>query len=110
MRASLAGADVKVAKQSDKDAGLKAMLRIGERTRGMWSTLLSSEEQKAEAALALLLIRDRLSQRDQIPSNVKLMSVGSEVRFWIPEALAYQGRRGRPAGMLVFDVELLEFK
>lgn len=42
--------------------------------------------------------------------GLQLMSAGSEVRFWIPEALAYQGRRGRPAGMLVFDVELLEFK
>ena len=42
--------------------------------------------------------------------GLQLMSVGSEVRFWIPEALAYQGRPGRPAGMLVFDVELLEFK
>ena len=42
--------------------------------------------------------------------GLQLMSAGSEVRFWIPEALAYQGRPGRPAGMLVFDVELLEFK
>jgi len=42
--------------------------------------------------------------------GLQLMSAGSEFRFWIPEALAYQGRPGRPAGMLVFDVELLEFK
>ena len=36
------------------------------------------------------------------------MVVGEKARLWIPEALAYQGRPGSPAGMLVFDVELLE--
>jgi peptidylprolyl isomerase len=41
--------------------------------------------------------------------GVKLMTVGESRRFWIPEALAYQGQKGRPAGMLVFDVELVEF-
>jgi peptidylprolyl isomerase len=39
--------------------------------------------------------------------GVQLMVVGEQRRFWIPEALAYQGRPGAPAGMLVFDVELL---
>ena len=36
------------------------------------------------------------------------MTVGEQRRFWIPETLAYKGQAGRPAGMLVFDVELLE--
>jgi FKBP-type peptidyl-prolyl cis-trans isomerase len=36
------------------------------------------------------------------------MTVGEKRRFWIPEALAYKGQAGAPAGMLVFDVELLE--
>lgn len=40
--------------------------------------------------------------------GVQLMVVGERRRFWIPEDLAYQGRPGAPAGMLVFDVELLE--
>jgi peptidylprolyl isomerase len=40
--------------------------------------------------------------------GLQLMRVGDSYRFWIPEALAYQGRPGKPAGMLVFDVELLE--
>ena len=39
--------------------------------------------------------------------GVQLMSVGEERRLWIPESLAFQGRRGAPAGMLVFDVELI---
>jgi peptidylprolyl isomerase len=39
--------------------------------------------------------------------GVQLMVEGEKTRFWIPEALAYQGRPGAPAGMLVFDVELL---
>jgi len=41
---------------------------------------------------------------------LQLMTVGEERRVWIPENLAYKGRPGRPAGMLVFDVELLEIK
>lgn len=40
--------------------------------------------------------------------GVQLMVEGETRRFWIPESLAYQGRAGRPAGMLVFDVELIE--
>ena len=41
---------------------------------------------------------------------LQLMTVGEERRIWIPQDLAYKGRPGRPAGMLVFDVELLEIK
>ena len=36
--------------------------------------------------------------------GVQLMVAGEKRRLWIPEKLAYQGM---PAGMLVFDVELL---
>ena len=39
--------------------------------------------------------------------GLQLMVVGEQRRFWIPEALAYRGVDGRPAGMLVFDVELI---
>jgi FKBP-type peptidyl-prolyl cis-trans isomerase len=39
--------------------------------------------------------------------GMQLMQVGEKRRFWIPEELAYKGRPGAPAGMLVFDVELL---
>lgn len=42
--------------------------------------------------------------------GLQLMSVGETRRLWIPEDLAYRGRPGRPAGMLVFDVELLEIR
>jgi len=41
--------------------------------------------------------------------GIQLMVVGEKRRFWIPEELAYKGRPGAPAGMLVFDVELLDF-
>ena len=40
--------------------------------------------------------------------GVQLMVLGEKRLFWIPEALAYKGRPGAPAGMLVFEVELLE--
>jgi peptidylprolyl isomerase len=40
--------------------------------------------------------------------GVQLMVEGEKRRLWIPEELAYKGQPGRPAGMLVFDVELIE--
>jgi FKBP-type peptidyl-prolyl cis-trans isomerase len=42
--------------------------------------------------------------------GLQYMTVGEKRRFWIPVELAYNNRPGRPAGMLVFDVELLEIK
>jgi peptidylprolyl isomerase len=39
--------------------------------------------------------------------GVQLLAPGDKARFWIPEKLAYKGQRGMPAGMLVFDVELI---
>jgi FKBP-type peptidyl-prolyl cis-trans isomerase len=43
--------------------------------------------------------------------GLQLMTVGEKRRFWIPGPLAYgdNAMGGRPAGMLVFDVELLGF-
>lgn len=43
--------------------------------------------------------------------GVQLMQVGEKARFWIPAEMAYgvkPTRPGAPAGMLVFDIELLE--
>jgi FKBP-type peptidyl-prolyl cis-trans isomerase len=40
--------------------------------------------------------------------GLQLMVVGEKRRFWIPAKLAYEGKPGKPQGMLVFDVELLE--
>ena len=40
--------------------------------------------------------------------GLQLMEEGATHRLWIPEGLAFRGAPGRPAGMLVFDVELLE--
>jgi peptidylprolyl isomerase len=39
---------------------------------------------------------------------LQLMVEGEKRRIWIPESLAYKGRPGAPAGMLVFDVELVK--
>jgi peptidylprolyl isomerase len=41
--------------------------------------------------------------------GVQLMVAGEKRRLWIPEDLAYKGKEGRPAGLLVFDVELISF-
>jgi peptidylprolyl isomerase len=40
--------------------------------------------------------------------GVQMMTVGEKRRFWIPEELAFRGLSGRPQGMVVFDVELLD--
>lgn len=39
--------------------------------------------------------------------GLQLMKEGGQYRLWIPEILAYRGLSGRPAGLLVFDVELI---
>jgi peptidylprolyl isomerase len=41
--------------------------------------------------------------------GLQLMVQGETRRFWIPESLAYQGRRD-PRGMLVFEIELIDFQ
>jgi FKBP-type peptidyl-prolyl cis-trans isomerase len=41
--------------------------------------------------------------------GVQLMVQGEKTRFWIPQDLAYKGTQP-PFGMLVFDVELIDFK
>ena len=40
--------------------------------------------------------------------GLQLMTEGESRRFWIPKSLAYRGEAGKPEGMLVFDVELVE--
>lgn len=40
--------------------------------------------------------------------GVQLMTTGEKRRLWIPAELAYAGQSGRPQGMLVFDVELID--
>src|SRR5439155_677199 len=44
--------------------------------------------------------------------GVQLMVEGEKTRFWIPAELAYGSnpRPGAPAGMLVFDIELLSIE
>lgn len=41
--------------------------------------------------------------------GVQLMVKGETRRLWVPQELAFNGAEGKPAGMVVFDVELLDF-
>ena len=41
---------------------------------------------------------------------VILMTIGETRRCWVPQALAYNGRAGRPTGTVVFDIELVDFR
>jgi peptidylprolyl isomerase len=52
----------------------------------------------------LLQLRDTI---DGWVEGLQLMVVGERRRFWIPQNRAYRGEEGRPAGRLVFDVELV---
>ena len=48
---------------------------------------------------------------DVIPGwteGLQLMTTGEPRRFWIPKSLAYRGAPGKPEGMLVFDIDLIE--
>jgi FKBP-type peptidyl-prolyl cis-trans isomerase len=61
--------------------------------------------------------RPLVTKLDQVikgwTEGVQLMKVGEKTRFWIPGDLAYGDkptRPGAPAGMLVFDIELMEIK
>jgi peptidylprolyl isomerase len=40
--------------------------------------------------------------------GVQLMTEGDSALFWIPEDAAYKGMPGKPAGMLVFQIDLLK--
>ena len=40
--------------------------------------------------------------------GLQLMVEGEKTRFWIPKELAYNDQPGKPAGTLVFDVELIK--
>jgi peptidylprolyl isomerase len=54
-----------------------------------------------------------LSLEQVIPGwveGLEMMTEGEKVRLWIPQKLAYKGQAGLPAGMLVFDVELIKIK
>jgi FKBP-type peptidyl-prolyl cis-trans isomerase len=44
--------------------------------------------------------------------GLQLMSKGEKARFWVPSGLAYGDAPtgGQPAGMLVFDIELIDFQ
>lgn len=42
--------------------------------------------------------------------GLQLMVEGEKARFWIPEKLAYAGEKGKPQGMLVFDVDLVAIR
>jgi peptidylprolyl isomerase len=39
--------------------------------------------------------------------GLQLMFEGQKTRFWIPEKLAYEGKKA-PYGLLVFDIELIK--
>jgi len=42
--------------------------------------------------------------------GIQLMTVGEKRRFWMPESLAFKSAPGRPQGMCVFEIELLDIK
>lgn len=58
----------------------------------------------APATLALTEVIDGWTQ------GMQLMVEGERARFWIPQELAYKGAAGQPAGMLVFDIELVKIE
>jgi len=62
----------------------------------------STASRGAPATLVLNRVLPGLSE------GVQMMVVGETRRLWVPEALAFKGKAGKPAGPLVFDVTLLD--
>ncbi len=42
--------------------------------------------------------------------GIKLMVVGEKRRFWMPEKIAFKNSPGKPQGMCVFEIELLDIQ
>lgn len=74
-----------------------------------WTTdgrMFESTQVKGQASEFVVKSAALAGWSDALP----VMSAGDRVRFWIPEELAYKGAPGKPQGLVVFDVELLEIK
>lgn len=41
--------------------------------------------------------------------GIQLMTLGERRRLWVPEDLAFAGAKGRPTGMVTFDIQLIDF-
>ena len=41
--------------------------------------------------------------------GLAMMVPGEKRRFWMPGPLAYSGHPGKPQGMMVYDIELIDF-
>ncbi|MEO8218354.1 MAG: FKBP-type peptidyl-prolyl cis-trans isomerase [Acidobacteriota bacterium] len=51
--------------------------------------------------------------RNVIPGwteGLQLITAGGRIRLWVPARLAYKNERGKPQGMLVFDIELIAIR
>ncbi len=42
--------------------------------------------------------------------GIQLMVIGEKRRIWVPEELGYQGKPGRPQGVMVYDIELFDIE
>ncbi len=62
----------------------------------------STQERGGPKTLALNRIIPGLNE------GVQMMVIGETRRLWIPQALAFKGQPGKPAGQVVFDVTLLD--
>ncbi len=101
------GLAYKILKKGDGEGHPEASSRVTVHYTG-WTTdgkrFDSSRERNMPATFGLRQVIAGWTE------GLQLMSPGDHFRFWIPEELAYKGRPGKPAGMLVFDVELISFK
>jgi peptidylprolyl isomerase len=62
----------------------------------------STQEHGGPKVLTLSRVLPGLSE------GIQMMAVGETRRLWIPQALAFNGKSGKPAGQLTFDVTLLD--
>jgi len=44
-----------------------------------------------------------------LSEGIQLMTIGERRRLWVPENIGFAGAKGRPTGMVTFDVHLIDF-
>ena len=73
-----------------------------------WTTAGMLFDSTVAKGMAVTLEMDNVIQG--WTEGLQLMVEGERTRFWVPEKLAYKGARGKPRGMLVFDIDLIRIE
>ena len=75
--------------------------------QGGFGMVFAVHDTKLDRECAMKFLLPEHTARPDILQRFLKEARSDRARIWIPQELAYQGRAGAPAGMLVFDLELV---